>query len=1138
MNHIPEIFTNSTRFYYTLVNENGGYIAANDHFLQKFGIKESDLEGKSTLSIIHPDDRENCINAVRWCFSNPAKPYLIDLRKQQAGGEHQCGRWELSAVQHPQEDVLCLQCMGYDITNEVVSIQEASTYKQEVLVKDEMFEYLLSNSIDVILLTDQSNLITYCSSNIKTVLGYEPQEIIGQNGFSFVHPDDLQLSINAFEEEFKFPAENHAVDIRFRKKDGTWLWTEAKGKNLFHNPLVKAMLINLNDISLRKQAEQDLAKSEIRYKSFFQKLPLPLFVVGMDHQKLIDVNDHAIEKYGYSKKEFQELTFFDLLSEKITCDQLAATSANGQVLKHQTKNGDTFFATIEKRAIEYADISSLLLVVTDVTEAKRMQEENQLGYDVSEILIQPNSLLENLSAAIKRIRVFAGWDLAELWTPNYDEVMIRKMVTDFDNSDPENRLEKFLAASGELSFTIDDFKNVPSYHTLKPYWIENLEGGPVYQRRDLALKFGIKSTLAVPIINNGKVISFLIFHSFQSKPFNQADANLLSVAGNLLGAEIEKRKNDLVLDRFFSISSDILTIAGLDGKYKRVNKAFEEFSGFTQEEAKYIHPLSYVHEDDKSMVLEKLKELSNGNAVPYFENRMITKSGEVKWVAWTATSLIKEGMVIASHRDITPQKKAAEEIKMSNERYELIKKAANEAIWDYDLINQTITRSLGYKVLFGYDTDKEHAGLSFWESKIHPADRARVMHMLNDFFALKDAPHWQCEYRFQRLDGSYAYVADQGYLIFDKANNPIRMVGSMQDITEQKEFAEKLKISNERYELVTKATNEAIWDLDLISNQLTWSEGYKILFGHDFDDAKNGIDFWEENIHNDEKKEVIKSFNSFLLQHDTPFWTHEYRFKRKDGSYASVLDKGYLIFDFENKPVRMVGAMQDISERKKLEQEFLLKERNRQNLIAQAAISAQEKERAEIGKELHDNVSQLLTTTKLYLEMLRQKLDDPVDLIDRGTKHINTVITEIRNLSRSLVPTSITDLGLIASINDLIESIEALGSIDIHFYSDPDVEHKMDESLKLTFYRILQEQLNNIVKHANASEVSIELFEESNCINLIVDDNGKGFDINLIKKGMGLENIKNRTTLQNGTVEIITYPRKGCKIKIQIPLNN
>ena len=127
LNYIPEIFINSSRFYYTLIDLNGRYLAANEHFLQKFGISEDELEGISSLSVIHPDDRENCINAVKWCYANPGKPFLIDFSKLQGDGEHQIGRWELSAVPHPEDDVLCLQCMGYDITNEVVSIQEAST---------------------------------------------------------------------------------------------------------------------------------------------------------------------------------------------------------------------------------------------------------------------------------------------------------------------------------------------------------------------------------------------------------------------------------------------------------------------------------------------------------------------------------------------------------------------------------------------------------------------------------------------------------------------------------------------------------------------------------------------------------------------------------------------------------------------------------------------------------------------------------------------------------------------------------------------------------------------------------------------------------------------------------------------------
>jgi PAS domain S-box-containing protein len=420
---------------------------------------------------------------------------------------------------------------------------------------------------------------------------------------------------------------------------------------------------------------------------------------------------------------------------------------------------------------------------------------------------------------------------------------------------------------------------------------------------------------------------------------------------------------------------------------------------------------------------------------------------------------------------------------------------------------------------------------------LHPEDKERVIHELYAFLSQGYTKTWHCEYRFQKSDGSYAFVADKGYLITDKDQLPIRLVGTMQDVTEQREFAEKLKISNERYELVTKATNEAIWDLDLEMNNMTWSEGYRMLFGHGFEDAEQEMDFWETNIHNDERILVIESFNSFLQQHTTPHWECEYRFRRKDGSFANVLDKGYMIFNNKGKPVRIVGAMRDITERKKLEKELMLKERSRQFQIAQAAVFAQEKERAEIGKELHDNIGQLLTTTKLYLEMLKLQQADPTELIERGTKHINTIITEVRNLSRSLVPSSINDLGLIASINDLIDSIRALGSFEIRFFATNTIEERLDATIKLTIYRILQEQLNNIVRHAEAKNVMVEMFLEDNKIYVFIGDDGTGFDLQTVKKGQGLTNIKSRAELQEGSVEILTNPGQGCKLVIQIPIN-
>jgi signal transduction histidine kinase len=201
--------------------------------------------------------------------------------------------------------------------------------------------------------------------------------------------------------------------------------------------------------------------------------------------------------------------------------------------------------------------------------------------------------------------------------------------------------------------------------------------------------------------------------------------------------------------------------------------------------------------------------------------------------------------------------------------------------------------------------------------------------------------------------------------------------------------------------------------------------------------------------------------------------------------------------------------------------------------IAQAAVSAQEKERADVGKELHDNISQMLTSTKLFLDIMRNKTPD--EMLDRSIKNINTIIKEIRNISKALVPSSIEDLGLIASLNDLLDNIRITNIIDIEFYPDSDVETLINENYKLTLYRIVQEQINNIVKHAEAKTVLIELFHENNMIELVVTDDGRGFDPTTVKKGHGLKNMRSRAELLNGTIEMITAPGKGCKLKVHIP---
>ncbi|HLO38845.1 MAG TPA: PAS domain S-box protein, partial [Lacibacter sp.] len=835
---IPESFELSQQLYYVLVKPDGYYAGGNPYFIKRFGLSEEKITAIHSLETIHPDDHTAYAAAIKACSEEPGKIVPVQLRKSEGKGKYVSTRWEFSCIEGNTAADYYIQCVGLD-TTPVTEDKEILSVTNEVTSKEEMLEQLLSNGVDVFFLTDEHNNISYVSPNVKRVMGYEPAELIGGNGFSYVHPDDLELAIQTFKQEFENPDQNSSIDIRFRIKDGSWLWTEAKGRSLFHNPHIRSMLINLNDISLRKQWEVALKESENRYKSFFDHLPLPLFVISADHKTILDVNQFSIEHYGYSKEEFLATGICKIFDKPIKCEQLYDLYKNGHPVEHRTKTGEKLLVTIARHEFIHPNLNGYLLQITDVTESYRTSRENELGFDISEILIQPDPSNENLKLALNKVRQFTGWDIAEIWVPGFDAVYLHNHVSDFDASDSE--IAAFSATTNDHVYLLSDYASSNITISQKPFWIEDIATSEFeFKRKDTAIRLGFQSALAVPVMSESKLVCCLFFLNRQQKKFNRNDVNLISIQGKLFGAEITKRKNNLMLDQFFLISRDILTIAGLDGRFLRVNPAFEAFSGYTAEEAAEIHPLSYVHDYDKPAVLEKLKELSSGVVIPYFENRIVTKEGKTKWLAWTATPLLSEGIIIASHRDITAQKEAAEALKISNERYEFIKNAANEAIWDYDLLTKTIIRSNSYKVLFGYDTDNEHSNLHFWESKLHPEDKERVIHELHAFLSQSYTHQWHCEYRFQKSDGTYAFVADKGYLITDKDQLPIRLVGTMQDVTEQKEFAEKLKISNERYELVTKATNEAIWDLDLEANNMTWSEGYRILFGHGFEDADQG----------------------------------------------------------------------------------------------------------------------------------------------------------------------------------------------------------------------------------------------------------------------------------------------------------
>lgn len=359
-------------------------------------------------------------------------------------------------------------------------------------------------------------------------------------------------------------------------------------------------------------------------------------------------------------------------------------------------------------------------------------------------------------------------------------------------------------------------------------------------------------------------------------------------------------------------------------------------------------------------------------------------------------------------------------------------------------------------------------------------------------------------------------------------------------IIENKQSEEKIKISNERYLLATMATNDAIWDWDVIANTLYWGEGFHALFGYKAGYFSPETSLWDKNIHPQDKERVLNSMNHFIESNSQQVWQEEYRFRKSDGKYVLVTDRGFLIYNQQGKITRMVGSMQDITDKREMERKLLKQQINRQKLIAQAVVDAQEKERSIIGKELHDNVNQILSTAKLYLEVARKDEKDRISLMDMSTHNISEAINEIRTISRSLVPASIGDIGLVESIQDLMESIKISKTIEVSYEPHPEVDHVLTEPQKLMLFRIAQEQVNNILKHAQAQHLEFELTADAETVEMKIADDGIGFDSDAIrfKKGVGLSNIASRAELFSGKVDIISAPGKGCTLKISVPITN
>jgi len=241
----------------------------------------------------------------------------------------------------------------------------------------------------------------------------------------------------------------------------------------------------------------------------------------------------------------------------------------------------------------------------------------------------------------------------------------------------------------------------------------------------------------------------------------------------------------------------------------------------------------------------------------------------------------------------------------------------------------------------------------------------------------------------------------------------------------------------------------------------------------------------------------------------------------------------YKNFRRSKKSLALALALNEEIRREREAREQQAKEHHKQ--ITEAVIKAQEKERSVIGLDLHDNINQVLTTVKLQNEMVLEGIADPKAILPRSTAYLQSCINEIRSLSKRLSAPTLGKISLEESVKDLIDSINETSKVKITRQISGLDNELLKQDLHIGVYRILQEQLNNVLKHADATEVLVKLERTDDKLHLLVTDNGKGFVVQGHKQGIGLVNMQTRAENLNGTFELTTCPGKGCRVKVVLP---
>ena len=588
--------------------------------------------------------------------------------------------------------------------------------------------------------------------------------------------------------------------------------------------------------------------------------------------------------------------------------------------------------------------------------------------------------------------------------------------------------------------------------------------------------------------------------------------------------EIVLRESEEKYRELFENESDAVMIFDAETlRFEDANRATLDIYGYSKEEFLSLTVAEVSAEKEKTRVaVKKVKDEESGSQyVPlrYFRR----KDGSVFPGEINAGNFISKGRkkIIGAVRDITERMNAQQDLKKSEARYRSLSEATFEAIF---ISEKGVCLDANQRAveLFGYEYDEL---IGVFGTHVIAAESKELVeqNMLSGY----EKPY---EAVAQKKDGSHIHVEIRGKMMRHEGRD-VRIT-VIRNIEEQKSAAEALRKSEKRYRDLFNSIPIGLYRTTPEGSILDVNPAMQEILGYPDRNTLLQIKSLETYIDRDERK-----LFQHLLEEQGFVQDFAVRLRRHDGSSIWVTINTTIVHDTDSQMTYYEGAMADISSRKASEEQI--------HKLSQQLIEAQEDERQMISRELHDTVAQDLSVAKMecdliYGELLNSRAPEAQRVQEICTA-LQRTISGVRNMAYDLRPPELEEMGLVETIYRYCEDFTQMWGIPVDFQSAGLKNLKLEYGIQINLYRMVQEGLINIRKHAAAGRVTLKLTAAYPNIILRVEDNGRGFDVQARAaapdqaKRMGLRSMQERVALLNGKIKLQSKPGQGTKVSIKLP---